>query len=369
MNFNENQIATYLFCAQLPDTKTLPLTILEWNTLVSSISKKNQEPKILITATPSEIYQLLDNTKSSQRANIVKKIESRQQLGLSLVEMENVINQNIQIIFRSDIPKKLKKLTSKYLPPFFYAIGDLSIFQSPTLGVVGSRNANEKELECTKKIGMEAANKGFVIVSGGAKGVDTAAVDSCLLNKGKAIVFPSDGLQKWIQKKSTRNFILNGQLLMLSSQQINAPFTGRYAMQRNKFIHASGDFVIVTSSSISGTKKSGTWEGVMENVQAKWSPIFVTGESTGVLRLVSDGHATPFTSFEQITQHTNPKLENINSFDFAQELETLINNAKRHNISPQQIQQIIKYTLEELEEFNYINKNNQNEKSQQLRLL
>ena len=34
MPFTDNEIATYLLCAQLLQTKTNPLTILEWNAVL-----------------------------------------------------------------------------------------------------------------------------------------------------------------------------------------------------------------------------------------------------------------------------------------------------------------------------------------------
>ena len=86
----------------------------------------------------------------------------------------------------------------------------------------------------------------------------------------------------------------------MSTQKLNAPFTGPYAMLRNKFIHAPSDAVIVTSSKISGKKASGTWEGVLENLKFKWSPIYVIGNSEGVERLKTEGNASPFSSLEEI---------------------------------------------------------------------
>ena len=37
-------------------------------------------------------------------------------------------------------------------------------------------------------------------------------------------------------------------------------------MLRNRYIHAPSDAVLVASSKISGSKSSGTWEGVVENL-------------------------------------------------------------------------------------------------------
>jgi len=169
-----------------------------------------------------------------------------------------------------------------------------------TLGVVGARDANNVELQQTAEISKKAASYGVVIVSGGARGIDTIAVEATLENGGKAIIFPSEGLTKWVKKSNIRNHISNGNLLLMSAQKLDAPFSGSYAMQRNKFIHAPSDAVVVSSSKISGKKSSGTWEGVIENLKNKWSPLFVIGNSEGVEKLKTEGLAREFTSFEQI---------------------------------------------------------------------
>ena len=49
MTFTNNEIATYLLCAQLPQTKTTPLTILEWNAIVKSLGEHQLQPETLLT--------------------------------------------------------------------------------------------------------------------------------------------------------------------------------------------------------------------------------------------------------------------------------------------------------------------------------
>jgi DNA processing protein len=310
MQFTNNEKATYLFCAQLSQTKTTALTILEWNAVVKSLSEHGLLPEELLTISSSKLVRVLTKATEAQKAKILNKVESRQQLGISMLELEEIVHQGYGIMFRSTMPKRLKKLTQKYIPAFFYYAGDLSLLSHPTLGVVGAREANEEELSQTSNIASEAATHGIVIISGGAKGVDSTAVEAALKNGGKAVVFPSEGLTKWVKKSENRQYIMNGQLLLISSQRLDAAFTPAYAMQRNKYIHAPSDAVLVSSSKISGTKNSGTWEGVIENLKHKWAPLYVIGNSAGVKKLLSDGVAKPFSSFEDIFQF-NPTTNSI----------------------------------------------------------
>lgn len=300
MQFTNNEIATYLFCAQLSQTKTIPLTILEWNAVVKSLGEHKMQPEALLTMMSSELLNVLTQATSAQKSKILKKIEARQKLGISMLELEEIVRQGYGIMFRSHMPPRLKKLTQKFVPAFFYYAGDPSILSHRALGVVGARNANSEELARTAIIAKEAVSHGVVIISGGARGVDTTAVDVALQNGGKAVVFPADGLAKWIKKSAIRQYIMNGQLLLMSTQRLDAPFSPSFAMQRNKFIHAPSDAVLVSSSKISGTKLSGTWEGVLENIKLQWSPLYVIGNSEGVERLMAEGYAKPFPSFSDI---------------------------------------------------------------------
>ena len=172
----------------------------------------------------------------------------------------------------------------------------------------------------------EAAQNGIVIISGGAKGVDTTAVEAALENNGKAVIFPSEGMEKWVKRSEIRQYILNEQLLLMSTQKNDAPFSGRYAMLRNRYIHAPSDAVLVASSKISGSKSSGTWEGVVENLKQQWSPLYVIGKSEGVLRLLADNHAKHYTSLDAIIKQSSPtKPENVSGF--AEQVKKLIKSA------------------------------------------
>jgi DNA processing protein len=348
MQFTNNEIATYLFCAQLSQTKTTPLTILEWNSVVKSLSEQKQQPEALLSMTSSELLNALTQATDAQKSKILKKVAARQKLGISMLELEDIVQQGYNIMFRQHMPPRLKKLTQKFLPAFFYYAGDPLILSHRTLGVVGARNANDEELLETTKIAREAVTHGVVINSGGARGVDMTAVEAALQNGGKAVLFPVEGLAKWVKKREIRQYIMNGQLLLMSTQRLDAPFSPSFAMQRNKFIHASSDAVLVASSKISGAKSSGTWEGVLENIKMQWSPIYVIGESEGVQRLTAEGHAKYFQSFEDIYKLSAPSKqleEDKNNINF--KIKELIQLAAGEGMEKETIEKIFIELLEQ----------------------
>lgn len=53
------------------------------------------------------------------------------------------------------------------------------------------------------------------------------------------------------------------------------PFRTFAAMERNKYIYALSDFVVVVSSDYN---KGGTWAGAVENLKNNWVPMFVRKE-------------------------------------------------------------------------------------------
>lgn len=294
INYNENQKATFYLCAEVTNFSTRPLTIIEWNLLVKSLHDAKKEPKDIFTLTPSEIVHLLAKCTENQRKSISNKIAQRKNQTLISKELEDLTNREIKIVFRNEFPKKIQKIQNQMLPPFFYYVGDLQMFEKNTLGIVGSREAELSAINQVKEIVQEALPD-TVIVSGGARGIDDTAVMTALELGGQAILYPTDGIGRIIKMKKYRDYVLNGQLTVLSHRAVEAGFLASYAMQRNRYIHTSSDKVIIASSAISNEKKkSGTWEGVVENHKHQWTPMYGLVGSAGVNELIRQGIITPY---------------------------------------------------------------------------
>lgn len=104
-------------------------------------------------------------------------------------------------IKETNYPKKLLSLSSP--PKTLYYIGDINITAKDTVAVIGKREANEKSLILSEKIGNELAKKDFIVLNGLAIGCDTKAIEGALLDNGKVIAVMPCGLDE-IYPKSNR---------------------------------------------------------------------------------------------------------------------------------------------------------------------
>lgn len=60
-------------------------------------------------------------------------------------------------------------------PPALIVSGDLSLLDKPAIAMVGARNASAAARRFTRSLALELGGEGYVIVSGLARGIDTAA--------------------------------------------------------------------------------------------------------------------------------------------------------------------------------------------------
>ena len=79
-------------------------------------------------------------------------------------------------------------------PPVLWARGDFSGFVPPAVAVVGSRAASPYALQVGRRLAAELGGRGIVVVSGLARGVDSAAHQGCLDVGGATIAVIGSGL-------------------------------------------------------------------------------------------------------------------------------------------------------------------------------
>lgn len=148
-------------------------------------------------------------------------------------------------------------------PGCLWAKGDLSILQHPAIALVGSRELKEENRAFARAVGREAAEQGLTLVSGNARGADRAAQEACLAAGGRVISLVADNLA---EKAPARN------LLYLSEEDYDMPFSAQRALSRNRVIHCLGALVFAAQSSL---HQGGTWDGCTKNLQKGWSPVAV----------------------------------------------------------------------------------------------
>ncbi len=202
----------------------------------------------------------------------------------------------IWVVSRADAeyPRRLKVRLREDAPAVIYGCGDMALLESGGLAVVGSRHVDDSLIDYTMAVGRLAARAGRTLVSGGAKGIDQAAMRGALDAGGKVSGVLADSLEKTTMNREHRNLLLDGQLVLISPYDPNAGFNVGNAMQRNKLIYALADASLVVSSDLN---KGGTWTGAVEQLdKLKFVSVYVrsTGASSPGLDALRSKGALPW---------------------------------------------------------------------------
>ncbi len=102
---------------------------------------------------------------------------------------------NYSILTMSDLEYPALLLEIPDPPPLLYVHGNL---HNPVNGIaiVGSRNATQYGISATKQLCRSLVANHITIVSGMARGIDTAAHEGALLGKGKTVAVLGSGLER-----------------------------------------------------------------------------------------------------------------------------------------------------------------------------
>lgn len=187
----------------------------------------------------------------------------------------------IWVLSRADAayPRRLKDHLKQDSPPLLYGCGKREILESGGLAVVGSRKVDDALLEYTLGVGRLAASAGRTLVSGGARGVDQAAMRGALEAGGRATGVLADSLERAAMNRENRQVLIDGRLVLVSPYDPGAAFNVGHAMQRNKVIYALADAALIVNAEVG---RGGTWAGATEQLVGR-CPLPVYVRSTGAI--------------------------------------------------------------------------------------
>jgi len=213
-------------------------------------------------------------------------------LDLQNTSLKTIIYPNIHVLsFLDDFYPK--RLTEIYRAPWLlYCVGDLSLLQERNiLAIIGTRKPTDHGVAATKFLIPDLVDKGVIIVSGLAKGIDSIAEKCALMHNGKVIsviaggfehIYPREnlGLAKQIMKQG---------LLLSEYPPTTAPQKWQFPM-RNRIISGISRGVLV----VEGKKRSGTLITVQQGLDQGKDIFAVPGnifakEAEGPLSLIKDG--------------------------------------------------------------------------------
>lgn len=95
-------------------------------------------------------------------------------------EMAEVERLGAGYIFANERPYPLALAQIQTAPPVLIVRGDLSLLAKPLVAMVGARNASAAARRFARELSFKLGEEGYVVVSGLARGIDTAAHNGAL---------------------------------------------------------------------------------------------------------------------------------------------------------------------------------------------
>ncbi len=204
----------------------------------------------------------------SNRGGMLRKIKIASEKEIEdELKQAHKIGAHFVVLGEADYPQLLHHIHGA--PPVLCLKGNLSLLQKPALAVVGSRNASAIGMKLAKSMAAGVAKAGYVIVSGLARGIDTAAhlasIDTgtiAVMAGGLDVIYPPENKELYERisrlgilvsenapglKPRARDFprrnrivsgISSGTLIVEAAKRSGSLITARMAREQNREVFA-----------------------------------------------------------------------------------------------------------------------------------
>lgn len=255
---NPRERGFLLLSSQLGDPERRPLTAAQLRTLAERVRYGNQP----VENRELECRDLVALGYGQEMAErIVSLLAQEQRLDYYLRRSQRVGCRSLTRV-TDGYPVQLRQRLGLDAPGCLWLKGDASLLQMPAVALVGSRDILPENRAFAAEVGRQAARQGYALVSGNARGADRVAQEACLAAGGCVISVVADELECQQPR---------GNILYVSEDSFDLPFSTQRALSRNRVIHCLGQCTFVAQSSY---QRGGTWDGTVKNLRARWTPVF-----------------------------------------------------------------------------------------------
>jgi DNA processing protein len=164
--------------------------------------------------------------------------------------------RNIDILTQEDANYPAALRDSYDAPVILYVWGNLEERDLHSIGIVGSRKLTHYGREAARKFAFQLAGAGLTVISGLARGIDTAAHEGALAAKGRTIGVLGSGLMQVYppENLALAEKIADGNGAVISEFPLQTPPDRQTFPQRNRIVaHWSRAILVVECPSRSGS--------------------------------------------------------------------------------------------------------------------
>lgn len=244
------------------------------------------DPVSILGAKKSSLCRV--NGVGDEVADAVSNWESRIDLAGEL----KLIKEFGADVITQAYPAYPRQLAELHNPPIvLYVWGKVTPADSQAISVVGSRKTSHYGLECAKRLSYQLAYAGLTVVSGLARGIDTAAHQGAIAAKGRTLAVIGSGLMDLYPPENVglaERIAENG--AVLSEYPMRFPPSTQTFPYRNRIVAGWGRGLLVVEAGL----KSGALITAEQAVEAGRSVYAVPGPidrptSFGSNRLIQRG--------------------------------------------------------------------------------
>lgn len=255
--------ATLLLCASFTKDDPSdfgPLTQREYNALALWLARHGRRPADLLET--KDIALAADDVHLPATERVRRLLARGAQLAIALERWQRL---GLWVVGRGEpsYPDRLRRVLRSAAPPLLFGVGDASLLDRGGLAIVGSRQCDEEGLAFARRVAERCAGAAIPVISGGAKGVDQAALSAALEAGGTVVTVVAESLDRVATSREAKEWIRCERLTLVSPYEPASRFTVGRAMGRNKLIYAFADYALVVRFAVGA---GGTWAGAIERL-------------------------------------------------------------------------------------------------------
>ncbi|MEM3444502.1 MAG: DNA-processing protein DprA [Thermoplasmata archaeon] len=160
------------------------------------------------------------------------------------------------------IGRPLNSVEKRWAPSELFIAGSMKIpLEGIRIAVIGTREPSQEGLEMTRRLVVELVKKDWVVVSGLARGIDTAAHKTALENGGRTIAVLGTPIDRYYPPENrTLQEEIREKGLLISQFPVGAPIQRKNFVMRNRTMALVSHACVITDALERSGVVSQGWE-------------------------------------------------------------------------------------------------------------